>query len=118
MEPDIAIKSEASKDPKDKDTRETTEPKKRDIAINWTQHLRNNNRRIACPKCHVEIPDGNSIAVFRKHFAAVHAQSLDEKTTDEEKNQWIRLLLREATSQSGGGERYVSPSLVSLHPGH
>ena len=103
MEP--AIKTEPAKDSK-----EIKEPRKRDITSNWTQHLRSNLRRTECPECHDGIPDGNNFTVFRKHFATHHAKMLDEKaSTEEQKTQYIRLLLKEATSQSGG-DRCVSLS--------
>ena len=113
MDPDIVFKTEPSQDSK-----EIKEPRKRDITTNWTQHLRSNNlRRIECPECHDGIPDGNSLIVFRKHFAARHAEALDEKKTEEEKNQWIRLLLKEATSLSGG-DRCASLSPLLFTPAH
>lgn len=109
MDSEIAIKTEAPKD--FKDIREAKEPKQqRDIATTWTHHLRaNKSRRTVCPKCHTEIPDGHNLAVFRKHISTIHPEALDEKATDEEKTQWVKLLLREATSNQASGERCVFP---------
>lgn len=118
MDSDIAIKTEPPKD--FKDIREAKEPKQqRDIATTWTNHLRaNKSRRTVCPKCHTEIPDGHNFAVFRKHISTIHPEALDEKATEEEKTQWVKLLLREATSHQASGERCVfcPPSSPSVDP--
>lgn len=109
MDSGLAIKTEPAKD--FKDIREAREPKRqRDIATTWTNHLRaNKSRRTVCPKCHAEIPDGHNLAVFRKHISTIHPEAFDEKTTEEEKTQQIKLLLREATSNQASGERCVPP---------
>lgn len=118
MDSGITIKSEPAKD--FKDIREAKEPKQqqqRDIATTWTNHLRaNKSRRTVCPKCHTEIPDGHNLAVFRKHISTVHPEAFDEKTTEEEKTQQIKLLLREATSNQASGERYVPTPSSSPSP--
>ena len=87
-----------------KDSKNTEEPR------NWTQYFRAQRRRIIeCPECHDKILDGYSFSAFYMHFAAFHATSLDEKTTDKVKINWLPLLFREAIKQSGGNKRYGYP---------
>jgi len=74
-----------------KDSKDIENPIKREIASKWTL-LRAHRPHINCPE----------------HFEAFHATSIDEKTTDEEKDDWLQLVAK-FNYIAGGNKRYGYP---------
>jgi hypothetical protein len=97
-----------------------------DVSKKWNEHLRRASRKskpaIRCPECGFQTletapQDGSAdfaFASFKAHFSDCHAQLLDQKTTEEEKTDFIQVQWE--TAQAPGDSRSVLPRLPSSPP--
>jgi hypothetical protein len=98
-----------------------------DVSKKWNEHLRRASRKskpaIRCPECGfqtLENPpqDGSAdlaFASFKTHFADCHAQLLGQKTTEEEKMDFIQAQWETAQAPSDSRSVLRLPSSPPTH---
>ncbi|KAK0737508.1 hypothetical protein B0T21DRAFT_383465 [Apiosordaria backusii] len=83
-----------------------------DFTKKWNEHLRRSAKKIKCPDCSQDLQHAQG--TFDKHYWEAHIELLNQKTSEEEKKEWILDKWKDATS----GERDTNkPTARNLDAG-